>query len=65
MRRGYQLAKWKRRAETLHRKAVELAYDITDSEGEDSALAGAAENFHCNAAELITCIDSMRKREGL
>lgn len=61
MRRGYQLARWKRRAETLHRKATELAEEIMESEGEDADLTGFAQNLSCHAVELVTWIENERR----
>lgn len=57
MRRGYQLAKWKRRAETAHRKLVELADEIQAADGDQSSLFSMAASAHCEAHNLVSLIE--------
>lgn len=53
MRRGYLLSKWRRKAETLHRKAVDLAEEIEAAEGDDfSDLVSHAHQVSTSAQQL-------------
>lgn len=58
MRRSYQIAKWLRRAETLHRKSVDLAEDIEKSEGDFSDLASHAHQVSTSAYQLVNDLAS-------
>jgi hypothetical protein len=64
VRRGYVLAKWQRRADTLHRKAVDLSEEINEQTkqwGSDRALHDTAVNLHCVAAEMVDDLKRARK----
>lgn len=53
MRKSYQLAGWIRRAETAHRKLVQLAEDI-EAAGGDPNLYALAASAHCEAHQLVS-----------
>jgi hypothetical protein len=57
MRRGYQIAKWSRRAETLHRKAQELAEDIEAADGEFGDLSAEAHEVATSAMQLANSLE--------
>lgn len=61
MRRSYQLAQWHRRAETAHRKLVELTEAIEASDGE-SELWALASSAHCEAFQLLNSIEAQKDR---
>lgn len=56
MRRGYQLARWRRRAETISRKAEELFDEIRTAEGDNSAITGGAHGAVIGAGELVAAL---------
>lgn len=60
MRRGYQLAKWRRRAETLNRKAGELLEEITNSEGDASEITGGAHSAYIGSEDLISALQAKK-----
>lgn len=57
MRRSYVLSKWKRRAETAHRKLVELTEAIQEEDGE-TELWALASSAHCEAFQLLNSIEA-------
>ena len=63
MRKGYLLAKWHRRAETLHRKAVELAQEIEENIPKTSFLINSAGRIVDAAAELNTQLAQIRSHQ--
>lgn len=47
-----QITKWRRKAETAHRKLVEIAEEVGKIEGEASDLYSYAASAHIEAAQL-------------
>lgn len=62
MRRGYQIAKWSRRAETLHWKAQELAEDIEAVDGEFGNLTCEAHEVATSAMQLANSLQSGKSK---
>jgi hypothetical protein len=60
VRRSYQLSKWIRRAETAHRKLVELTEEIEASDGE-TELWALASSAHCEAFQLLNSIEAEKE----
>lgn len=58
MRKGYQLSKWRRRADTLHRKAQDLAEDIEKADGEWGGLSGCAHEVATSALQLTSVLST-------
>lgn len=63
MRRGYQISKWSRRAETLHRKAQELAEDIEAADGEFGDLSSMAHEAATSAMQLANTLQSGKPQQ--
>lgn len=57
MRRGYQLARWRRRAETISRKAGELFEEIREAEGDDSPITSGAHGAVMGSGELVAALE--------
>lgn len=54
--RSYRMASWRRRAETLERKAGELLEEIMESEGVESDITGGAHGAYMGSRELVAAL---------
>lgn len=58
----YTKRRWLRRAETAHRKLVELAEDIQQFVGDDDPLYSMASSAHCEVHQLCTELEPPQRK---